>query len=145
MLSHPLRLRRLSSLLPLRAVYPNYINGGLSPTKETAPTFSPGTGCAVAEVAASSQADVDAAVAAAKAAFPIWSATSAAERGRVLFEAARIMKERNGELAMVETIDAGSVVSETTTAHILGAADAFVSAGGGTGGGGWPGGAARAL
>jgi RHH-type proline utilization regulon transcriptional repressor/proline dehydrogenase/delta 1-pyrroline-5-carboxylate dehydrogenase len=56
----------------------------------------------VALCAAASQAEVDAAVARAAAAFPVWSATPAEERGRALLGAAAWMRERRLELAALE-------------------------------------------
>src|SRR5260370_36322694 len=48
--------------------------------------FNPATGDVVAWVKAATAADVDAAVQAARAAFPAWSAMSPIKRARVLFK-----------------------------------------------------------
>ncbi len=52
---------------------------------ETEPVYNPATGETLAYVPLGNRADVDAAVAAAKAAFPAWIATPAVERARLLF------------------------------------------------------------
>lgn len=49
----------------------------------------------------STQADVEAAVAAAAGAFPAWRATPGPERGELMIRAARLMEERKPELAAV--------------------------------------------
>ncbi|MEX0625375.1 MAG: aldehyde dehydrogenase family protein, partial [Chloroflexota bacterium] len=48
---------------------------------------------------ASSAADVDAAVKAAKAAYPAWSLMPAPKRGEILFKVARILAEHKEELS----------------------------------------------
>ena len=65
------------------------------------------------------RAEVDAAVAAAKAAFAGWSQTPAAERGAILRRAAKLLRERNLELAELETLDTGKPVAETTAVDII--------------------------
>ena len=51
-----------------------------------ADVFDPATGQVTKQVALASRAEVDAAVAAAAAAFPGWSATPAARRAKVMFK-----------------------------------------------------------
>ena len=64
--------------------------------------------CSVlAEVAEARSADVDRAVAAARTAFPAWSATSAAERGRVLLRLADLVEANADELARLESRNTG--------------------------------------
>ena len=53
---------------------------------------------------------VDAAVASAHAAFEAWSATPAAERGAILRRAAALLRDRNQELAELETLDTGKAI-----------------------------------
>ncbi|MFM8495736.1 MAG: aldehyde dehydrogenase family protein, partial [Planctomycetia bacterium] len=50
----------------------------------TAPVFNPATGAQTAEVQLASAAEVDAAVAAARAAFPAWAATPPLRRARLM-------------------------------------------------------------
>jgi malonate-semialdehyde dehydrogenase (acetylating)/methylmalonate-semialdehyde dehydrogenase len=65
----------------------NWISGAVStvaPTR-TAPVYRPATGEIAREVALSTKAETDRAIAAAHAAFPAWSATPPLKRARVLF------------------------------------------------------------
>lgn len=48
----------------------------------------------------------------AKAAFKEWSKKSGMERGRILLEAARIIRERKDEIASVETVNNGKSIFE---------------------------------
>ena len=57
--------------------------------------------------------DVDAAVAAAKAALPAWRATPAPKRGDILFKAMRIMETRKEELARALTLEEGKLIAES--------------------------------
>ncbi|KAM5529912.1 betaine aldehyde dehydrogenase [Fusarium oxysporum f. sp. phaseoli] len=58
-------------------------------------------------------------------AFPIWSQTPVLDRSRVLLRVAQILRQRNDELAMMETRDTGKAFSETSTVDIAGGADVF--------------------
>jgi aminomuconate-semialdehyde/2-hydroxymuconate-6-semialdehyde dehydrogenase len=64
----------------------------------------------LAEVASGDAADVDAAVVAARAAFPRWAATPAAERAAVLHAIADGIDRHAEELAQVETADNGALL-----------------------------------
>ena len=64
----------------------------------TYPTFNPTTGAVIADVARSSPADVDAAVAAARQALPAWKATPAPLRANLLFQVATVAQAREDEL-----------------------------------------------
>jgi betaine-aldehyde dehydrogenase len=68
---------------------------------------NPATGEAIAEAPLSTKADVDAAVAAAKGAFPGWAATPPGERARALLRMADLIEERGDEIADLEAADAG--------------------------------------
>ena len=74
--------------------------------------FNPATGEKSAEIALASAADVDAAVASAKAAFPAWANTTPLRRARILNKFLRILEERMGELAEVITAEHGKVLSD---------------------------------
>jgi len=69
--------------------------------------LNPATGEAIAEAPLSTKADVDAAVAAAKSAFPGWAATPPGERARALLRMADMIEERSEEIADFEAADAG--------------------------------------
>jgi betaine-aldehyde dehydrogenase len=76
--------------------------------------IDPSTTDVIGRVADASAADVDRAVKAARAAFDSgpWKDTTAQDRGRVLFEIARIVRERAGELAELETRNTGKPIVE---------------------------------
>ncbi|HEX2193943.1 MAG TPA: aldehyde dehydrogenase family protein [Candidatus Limnocylindria bacterium] len=66
----------------------------------------------IGEFASSGPADVDAAVAAAKAAFPAWSLMPAPKRGEILFRVARVLSEHKEELSRLMTREMGKVLPE---------------------------------
>jgi malonate-semialdehyde dehydrogenase (acetylating) / methylmalonate-semialdehyde dehydrogenase len=74
--------------------------------------FNPATGAVVGHVRLGTPADVDAAVKAAHAAFPGWSATSAVKRARVLFKFKALLEEHYDELAALITQQHGKVFSD---------------------------------
>jgi len=71
---------------------------------------SPIDGALLAEIARGGPAEADAAVAAARAAFPGWAATSHKERARVLHAIADGVERRVEDLATVETADNGALL-----------------------------------
>src|SRR3990172_345428 len=74
---------------------------------KTFPTINPATGQALAEIAQADASDVDSAVDAAKAAFPAWSQTIAADRAMLLFKLADLIDAHADALAELETLDNG--------------------------------------
>jgi aldehyde dehydrogenase (NAD+) len=93
-------------------------------------TINPATEEPLAEVAEAADADVDRAVAAARAAFPAWAATPGAERGKYLFRIARVVQERSRELAVLESLDGGKPIKESRDVDLpLAAAHFFYHAG----------------
>ncbi|TPX17778.1 uncharacterized protein E0L32_002879 [Thyridium curvatum] len=95
----------------------------LSSPTSTFPSIDPSTGSRITTIHTSSPAAVDAAVAAAKSAFPSWSATPPPERAAVLHRAAALLRERNDALAAVETRDTGKPFSETAAVDVATGAD----------------------
>lgn len=75
-------------------------------------SVNPATEDCVAQVALGSAADVAAAVAAARAAFPAWRLTPAPARGEILFRAAQLLAERKEELSRLLTSEMGKIISE---------------------------------
>ncbi|MCG3751049.1 MULTISPECIES: CoA-acylating methylmalonate-semialdehyde dehydrogenase [unclassified Amycolatopsis] len=73
---------------------------------------NPATGKVTARVPLGSAADAEAAIAAAKAAFPAWRKTSLAKRSRVLFRFRELLDARSGELAEIITAEHGKVLSD---------------------------------
>lgn len=80
-------------------VIPNWINGEPRLADGSLDKFNPHTGSLLYRVAHSSVADVNAAVSAAAAAFPVWSGFTPIERGRLLFELVSLMKRNRTALA----------------------------------------------
>src|SRR5262249_14524712 len=78
----------------------NYIDGVWRDAEggRTYPTLNPTTGQILAEVARSGSSDVDAAVAAARDAFPAWKATPAPLRANFLFQVATVAQSREDDL-----------------------------------------------
>ncbi|RNM13524.1 aldehyde dehydrogenase family protein [Nocardioides pocheonensis] len=94
-------------------------------------TVSPSTEEVLAEIAEADEADVDAAVKAARRAYTrVWSKMSGAERGKYLFRIARILQERAREFAVLESIDNGKPIKESRDVDVpLAAAHFFYYAG----------------
>jgi malonate-semialdehyde dehydrogenase (acetylating)/methylmalonate-semialdehyde dehydrogenase len=61
--------------------------------------FNPSLGVVAARVALASETEVDAAVRAARAAFPAWAATPALKRARVMFRFKELIEQRRMDLA----------------------------------------------
>ncbi|WP_413671677.1 5-carboxymethyl-2-hydroxymuconate semialdehyde dehydrogenase [Massilia cellulosiltytica] len=101
------------------------IGGRLVDSRDAFETINPATGEVLATVASAGQAEVDAAVAAAKAAFPGWAATPAKERGRLLRRLGDLIAADVPALAELETRDCGQVIGQTKKALIPRAADNF--------------------
>jgi len=76
-------------------------------------TFEPATGAPLARLAQGSAADVDAAVAAARAAQPAWEALGGHGRARHLYALARLVQRHARLLAVVEALDNGKPIRET--------------------------------
>jgi len=76
------------------------------------PVFDPATGQVAREVDFASVAEVDAAVAAAAAAFPAWRATSLSRRTEILFRIRNLVEAHRGDLAALLTAEHGKVTSD---------------------------------
>ena len=97
--------------------YTNFIGGEWLAAKSgrTFKNFNPAdTREFVAEYALSGQEDALAAIAAAKAAFPAWAATTAPARGRILSKASQLLEARKAELAELLTREEGKTLTEST-------------------------------
>lgn len=88
-------------------------------------TLDPATGRTIGHIVDASAAEVDAAVAAARAAFPGWAATVPAERARILWRIADLIDAHIDELAELETLDQGKPLYVGRWAEIPGAAGQF--------------------
>ena len=79
---------------------------------KTFTVINPATGVALCEVAEGDALDIEAAVAAAEKAAPIWGAMSPLQRAEILNRAADILKERMPEFVEVEVAQTGRPVRE---------------------------------
>ncbi|MEL7631040.1 betaine-aldehyde dehydrogenase [Pectobacterium aroidearum] len=102
-----------------------YINGAYvdSTGEDTFDAVNPANGDIIAQLQSATVADVDRAVSTAAAGQKIWAAMTAMERSRILRRAVDILRERNDELALLETHDTGKPLSETSTVDIVTGAD----------------------
>jgi aminomuconate-semialdehyde/2-hydroxymuconate-6-semialdehyde dehydrogenase len=91
----------------------NYIGGELAEpiSGNYLDNFNPATGEAYSQIPESDIRDVRSAVAAAEAAFPFWSNTSAEDRFEVLSRLAALIERDLEALALAESIDQGKPVS----------------------------------
>ena len=76
-------------------------------------SINPATGKRLAQVAAATSADVDAAVAAARAAFETWSKAPGHVRARYMYAIARHIQKHSRLLAVLESLDNGKPIRET--------------------------------
>lgn len=88
----------------------HWIGGQRLASPESFDDVSPVDGRVLGQVARGGRAEADAAVAAAKAAFPAWARLSAEERGVILFRLADLVEEHIEELSQIETLDNGSLL-----------------------------------
>ena len=88
----------------------HWIGGHRVASTGTFESVSPIDGAVIAHVSRGGRAEADAAVAAAKAAFPAWAALSPAERGAILHRVADNIEAHIEELAQLETHDNGSLL-----------------------------------
>ncbi|EDQ88059.1 uncharacterized protein MONBRDRAFT_26572, partial [Monosiga brevicollis MX1] len=100
--------------------YGNFINGEfVAPLDgEYFDNVSPINGEVVCQAPRSKANDVDLALDAAHAAFPAWGKTSVAERSNMLLKIADALEKNIDRLALLETIDNGKPIRETTAADI---------------------------
>lgn len=92
--------------------------------RETRPVVNPVTGGAFAEVPVATAADLDAALAAAQAAFARWRDTDANERAAILRKAAGLMRERVDHIATLLTREQGKIIAEAR-AEVMASAQMF--------------------
>lgn len=88
-------------------------------------TVNPATQEVLAEVASGGEAEVSAAVAAAKAAFPRWAGMPAPQRAKLIRKLGDLIAAHVPELARTETDDCGQVIAQTGKQLVPRAADNF--------------------
>ena len=92
----------------------NYVGGAWTPATggEALDVTAPATGQVIARVPMSGRADLDAAVAAARAALPVWRAVSVIQRARHLFALRAGLEERKEDLAISVTTEMGKTIDD---------------------------------
>lgn len=104
----------------------DHLIGGRSiPGTTYFPTIDPATQEVLAQVAVGGEAEVLAAVAAAKAAFPAWSTRPASERARLLRRLGDLITQHVPELARTESMDTGQPIAQTASQLVPRSADNF--------------------
>ncbi|MDD2853732.1 MAG: aldehyde dehydrogenase family protein [Desulfuromonadaceae bacterium] len=107
--------------------YKLYIDGQWVPASDgkTIPTYNPANGELLATCADASREDVDKAVKAAWKAWDSWKKVSPQERSALLLKIADLIDANAEKLAMVETMDNGKPIRETTLVDVPLASDHF--------------------
>ena len=101
------------------------INGKSVASTSYFETINPATQDVLAEVASGGETEVNAAVAAAKAAFPGWAATPAPQRAKLMRKLGELIAAHVPEIAQMETRDCGQTISQTGKQLVPRAADNF--------------------
>ncbi len=103
------------SIVDIKPSYGLFVDGEFVDGHGTSfKTISPATEEVLAEVAEADQADVDAAVKAARRAYTrTWGRMSGRGRAKYLYRIARIIQERGREFAVLESIDNGKPIKES--------------------------------
>lgn len=111
--------------MPAFALQRLYIGGAHvdATSGETFDTLDPATGETLASVQQASAADIDRAVRSAREGQRVWAAMTAMQRSRILRRAVELLRERNDELAALETRDTGKPIAETKAVDIVTGAD----------------------
>jgi 5-carboxymethyl-2-hydroxymuconic-semialdehyde dehydrogenase len=101
------------------------IGGAAVASSEYFETVNPATQEVLAEVARGGPKEIDAAVAAAKSAFPAWAARPAAERAALLRRLGDLIARHVPDIAKTETQDTGQPIAQTAKQLVPRAADNF--------------------
>jgi 5-carboxymethyl-2-hydroxymuconic-semialdehyde dehydrogenase len=101
------------------------INGKPVAGQDYFETLNPATQEPLAEIAAGGEAEVNAAVAAAKDAFPKWAGLPAPQRAKLVRKLGDLIAAHVPELAQMETNDTGQVIAQTGKQLVPRAADNF--------------------
>ncbi|MBI1417644.1 MAG: aldehyde dehydrogenase family protein [Limimaricola sp.] len=103
----------LAWLVDMGDRFGHFIDGAFTPPGETFDSRNPATGEVLAQVTQATQADVDAAVAAARRAQPKWQALGGHGRARILYAIARLMQKQSRLFAVLESLDNGKPIRES--------------------------------
>ncbi|QOH39571.1 5-carboxymethyl-2-hydroxymuconate semialdehyde dehydrogenase [Burkholderia cepacia] len=103
----------------------HWIDGREVESHETFTTLNPATGEVITDVASGGEAEVDAAVRAAKEAFPKWANTPARERAKLMRRLGELIEKNVPMLAALETQDTGLPIAQTSKQLIPRASENF--------------------
>jgi aldehyde dehydrogenase (NAD+) len=95
------------------ASFGHFIDGAFTEPGETFESRNPATGEILANISRGTQADVDAAFAAARKAQPGWEGSGGHARARVLYAIARLLQKNARLFAVLETLDNGKPIRES--------------------------------
>jgi len=122
-----------AEIVSIASEYGLFIDGEFGPAQDGKQliTLNPATEAPLSKVAVAGPADVDRAVAAARAAYEqTWGPMPGAERAKYLYRIARALQERAREFAVLESLDNGKPIRESRDTDIpLAAAHFFYYAG----------------
>ena len=90
----------------------HFIDGTMTPVGEVFESRNPANGEILAHITQGTQADVDAAVKAARRAQPNWAAAGGHARAKVLYALARLLQKHSRLFAVMETLDNGKPIRE---------------------------------
>ncbi|MDN7697243.1 5-carboxymethyl-2-hydroxymuconate semialdehyde dehydrogenase [Burkholderia semiarida] len=103
----------------------HWIGGREVESRDTFTTLNPATGEVITDVASGGEAEVDAAVRAAKEAFPKWANTPAKERAKLMRRLGELIEKNVPRLAALETQDTGLPIAQTSKQLIPRASENF--------------------
>ena len=101
------------------------IDGRKVESRETFQTLNPSTNEPIADVASGGDDEIDAAVRAAKTAFPAWASMPAPKRSKLMLRLAELIDEDVEAIARLESADTGQSYARTRNLLIPRAADNF--------------------
>jgi betaine-aldehyde dehydrogenase len=112
---------RFEELLPPLSTF---VDGAFRPGRgEARPNYYPATAEPIADIRWTDLAELDEVVETARKAQAGWARTPPAARARILARAAQILRSRNREIAMLETLDTGKAIQETVAVDVISGAD----------------------
>ena len=92
--------------------------------RDALPVLNPATAQAMAELPKASAADLDAALAAAERAFPLWRGTDVDARATILRKTAQLLRDRVEHIATLMTMEQGKPLAESKS-EVIGSAQMF--------------------
>jgi gamma-glutamyl-gamma-aminobutyraldehyde dehydrogenase len=122
-MNYPLEVQAIRAAVPrLKFRTQAFIDGTFTPAQsgKTFTTENPATGKPLAQIAACDAPDVDRAVKAARKSFEsgVWSRQKPADRKKVLLKFADVLEANAGELALLDTLEAGKPIADCATMDI---------------------------